>query len=37
MAPGGYRVGDYWRLSAPLTLMVLRIGTPLILHAWPLR
>lgn len=37
MGPGGYRFGDYWRLGAPLTLMVLVVGTPLILHAWPLR
>ncbi|MDQ6628234.1 MAG: SLC13 family permease [Pseudomonadota bacterium] len=36
MAPGGYRFGDYWRLGTPLTLMVLLVGTPLILHAWPL-
>jgi di/tricarboxylate transporter len=37
MGPGGYRFGDYWRLGTPLTLMVLLIGTPLILRAWPLR
>ncbi|MEO5735539.1 MAG: SLC13 family permease [Rubrivivax sp.] len=37
MAPGGYRFGDYWRLGAPLTLLVLGVGTPLILWAWPLR
>lgn len=36
MAPGGYRFGDYWRLGAPLTLMVLLVGTPLIINAWPL-
>lgn len=36
MGPGGYRFGDYWRLGAPLTLMVLVLGTPLILRAWPL-
>ncbi|HEX4236040.1 MAG TPA: SLC13 family permease [Caldimonas sp.] len=37
MGPGGYRFGDYWKLGAPLTLMVLFIGTPLIVAAWPLR
>ena len=37
MGPGGYRFGDYWRLGLPLTLMVLVVGTPLILHAWPLK
>ena len=36
MGPGGYRFGDYWRLGLPLTLMVLFLGTPLILRAWPL-
>jgi di/tricarboxylate transporter len=36
MGPGGYRFGDYWRLGTPLTLMVLLLGTPLILRAWPL-
>ena len=37
MGPGGYRFGDYWRLGLPLTIMVLFVGTPLILHAWPLK
>jgi di/tricarboxylate transporter len=37
MGPGGYRFGDYWRLGAPLTLMVLLVGTPLIVHVWPLK
>lgn len=37
MGPGGYRFGDYWRLGAPLTLMVLLIGTPLIVAVWPMR
>lgn len=36
MGPGGYRFGDYWRLGLPLSLMVLLIGTPLIMLAWPL-
>ena len=36
MGPGGYRFGDYWRLGLPLSIMVLVVGTPLILWAWPL-
>jgi len=36
MGPGGYRFGDYWRLGLPLTAMVLAVGTPLIVRAWPL-
>jgi len=35
MGPGGYRFGDYARLGAPLSLMVLLIGIPLILYFWP--
>ncbi|HRD45629.1 MAG TPA: SLC13 family permease [Caulobacter sp.] len=36
MAPGGYRFGDYPRLGAPLSLMVLLVGPPLIAVFWPL-
>lgn len=36
MGPGGYRFGDYARLGAPLSLIVLVAGTPLILLFWPL-
>jgi len=36
MGPGGYRFGDYARLGAPLSLLVLLIATPLILWVWPL-
>lgn len=32
--PGGYRFGDYVRLGAPLSLMVLIIGPPIIAHFW---
>jgi di/tricarboxylate transporter len=35
MGPGGYRFGDYARLGAPLSLIVLTIGVPLILYFWP--
>jgi len=34
--PGGYKFGDYARLGAPLSLLVLLLGTPLILQVWPL-
>jgi di/tricarboxylate transporter len=34
--PGGYKFGDYARLGAPLSLLVLGVGTPLILAVWPL-
>lgn len=36
MAPGGYRFIDYPRLGAPLTLIVLVVGTALIALVWPL-
>jgi di/tricarboxylate transporter len=37
LGPGGYRFGDYARLGAPLTLLVILVGTPLIMATWPLR
>jgi di/tricarboxylate transporter len=36
LGPGGYRFGDYWRLGLPLEILIVLIGTPLILHFWPL-
>ncbi|MBL8772558.1 MAG: anion permease [Phenylobacterium sp.] len=36
MAPGGYRFADYPRLGAPLSLIVLVVGTVLIGMVWPL-
>lgn len=36
MRPGGYRFGDYARLGAPLSLLVLLAGPWLILLFWPL-
>ncbi len=36
LGPGGYRFGDYARLGAPLSLLVILVGTPLILWTWPL-
>ncbi|GAA0674688.1 di/tricarboxylate transporter [Sphingomonas insulae] len=34
--PGGYRFGDYARLGAPLSVLVVLIGTPLVIWTWPL-
>lgn len=36
MAPGGYRFIDYSRLGAPLSLIVLVVGSLLISWVWPL-
>ncbi|WP_395334516.1 SLC13 family permease [Novosphingobium sp. BL-8H] len=36
MGPGGYRFTDYARLGAPLSLLVLIVGPPLIIACWPL-
>ncbi|MBA16728.1 MAG: SLC13 family permease [Sphingomonas sp.] len=35
MGPGGYKFGDYARLGAPLSVLVLLCGTPLIMWFWP--
>jgi len=36
LGPGGYRFSDYPRLGAPLSLLVVVAGTPLIAYFWPL-
>ena len=36
MGPGGYRFVDYARLGAPLSLLVVVAGVPLIVLVWPL-
>ena len=36
MGPGGYRFGDYARLGAPLSVVVLVAGVPLLAFFWPL-
>ena len=36
MGPGGYKFGDYSRLGAPLSLIVILVGVPLILLVWPI-
>lgn len=35
MGPGGYRFGDYWRMGAPLELIVIVVSIPMILLVWP--
>ena len=35
MGPGGYRFGDYWRLGAPLSLLVVLVGVPMLMLIWP--
>jgi di/tricarboxylate transporter len=35
MGPGGYRFGDYARLGAPLSLLVVVVAVPLLLLVWP--
>ena len=37
MGPGGYRFSDYAKLGAPLSVLVVVVGVPLILAVWPLR
>jgi len=36
MGPGGYRFGDYARLGAPLSLLVIVAGIPLLTFFWPI-
>ena len=37
MGPGGYKFSDYARLGAPLSLLVVIVGVPLIIAFWPVR
>jgi len=37
MGPGGYRFGDYARLGAPLSLLVILVAVPSLLLVWPVR
>ncbi|TFH49767.1 MAG: SLC13 family permease [Lysobacterales bacterium] len=36
MGPGGYHFGDYWRMGLPLAVLIIAVGVPTILWAWPL-
>lgn len=35
MGPGGYKFSDYIRLGLPLEVVIILVGIPLILWAWP--
>lgn len=35
MGPGGYKFTDYWRVGLPLSIMVVVVGVPALLWAWP--
>jgi di/tricarboxylate transporter len=35
MGPGGYKFTDYWRLGLPLSILVIVLGVPAIMWAWP--
>jgi di/tricarboxylate transporter len=37
MTPGGYRFADYWRLGLPLSIIVVAVAAPAIVHFWPMR
>ncbi|MEM8963885.1 MAG: SLC13 family permease [Acidobacteriota bacterium] len=36
MGPGGYRFGDFWKMGLPLEILIVLVGVPAILWAWPL-
>jgi di/tricarboxylate transporter len=36
LGPGGFGFGDYWRLGAPLEILVVAVSVPLLLVVWPL-
>lgn len=35
MGPGGYKFGDYWRLGAPLSVIVVIVAVPVLMLVWP--
>lgn len=37
LGPGGYKFTDYARLGAPLSVLIVLVGVPLIMAVWPLR
>ncbi|MEL7449544.1 MAG: SLC13 family permease [Pseudomonadota bacterium] len=36
LGPGGFRFGDYWRLGLPMEILIVLVGVPVLLIAWPL-
>lgn len=35
LGPGGFRFGDYWHLGLPMEIIVVAVGIPMLLWAWP--
>jgi len=35
MGPGGYKFSDYWRLGAPLSVLVVLVAVPMLMLVWP--
>jgi di/tricarboxylate transporter len=36
LGPGGFRFGDYWRMGLPVDVIVVSLGLPVLMWAWPL-
>jgi di/tricarboxylate transporter len=36
LGPGGFRFNDYWKLGLPMEILIVVIGVPMLLVAWPL-
>ena len=36
MGPGGYRLGDSWRMGLPLAVLIIVVSIPVIVWVWPL-
>lgn len=34
MGPGGYHFGDYWKMGLPLSILIILVGAPIIMHIW---
>ena len=37
LGPGGYRFADYMRMGFPLEIVIVAVGIPAIMWAWPMR
>lgn len=35
LGPGGFRIGDYWRLGLPLEILLVAVTLPMLLWVWP--
>ncbi len=36
LGPGGYKFRDYWPMGLPLTILIVFVAVPLLMHVWPL-